>query len=30
MMLTLVVCLAWYDPNIKPERKHEIELGAHR
>ncbi|KAJ4288584.1 hypothetical protein N0V90_011821 [Kalmusia sp. IMI 367209] len=26
MMLTLVVCITWYDPNIKP-MKHDIEIG---
>ncbi|KAL6707518.1 hypothetical protein ACN47E_004088 [Coniothyrium glycines] len=26
MMITLVVCIAWYDPNIKPKRKSDIEF----
>ncbi|KAH8727987.1 RTA1 like protein-domain-containing protein [Phaeosphaeriaceae sp. PMI808] len=30
MVLTLVVCTAWYDPNIKPERKLDIEIGTRR
>ncbi|OAL56227.1 RTA1 like protein [Pyrenochaeta sp. DS3sAY3a] len=28
MMLTLVVCITWYDPNIKPARKSDIEFGS--
>ncbi|KAJ4373265.1 hypothetical protein N0V83_003559 [Neocucurbitaria cava] len=30
MMLTLVVCIAWYDPNIKPRRKSDIEFATRR
>ncbi|KAF1914548.1 RTA1 like protein-domain-containing protein [Ampelomyces quisqualis] len=30
MVLTMVVCVAWYDPNIKPRRKTDIEIGMHR
>jgi hypothetical protein len=30
MVLTLAVCLAWYDPNIKPGRKSDIEFGVRR
>jgi hypothetical protein len=26
MMITLVVCVWWYDPNIKPGRKTDIEF----
>ncbi|KAI8932678.1 hypothetical protein NX059_010172 [Plenodomus lindquistii] len=28
MMITLVVCIAWYDPNIKPKRKSDIEFAS--
>jgi len=28
MILTLVVCLTWYDPNIKPRGKNDIEFGV--
>jgi hypothetical protein len=30
MVLTMVVCVAWYDPNIKPGRKTDIEFGMRR
>ncbi|KAF1844312.1 RTA1 like protein [Cucurbitaria berberidis CBS 394.84] len=30
MMLTLIVCIAWYDPNIKPGRKPDIEFAMRR
>jgi hypothetical protein len=26
MMLTLAVCISWYDPNIKPQRKPDVEI----
>jgi hypothetical protein len=28
MALTLSVCIAWYDPNIKPRRKTDIEFDS--
>ncbi len=27
MVATLAVCLTWYDPNIQPGRKTDIEFG---
>jgi hypothetical protein len=30
MALTLAVCVAWYDPNIKPGRKTDVEFGLRR
>ncbi|KAF2642018.1 RTA1 like protein [Massarina eburnea CBS 473.64] len=30
MMLTLAVCLTWYDPNIKPSRKSDVEVAMLR
>ena len=27
MVLTLAMCIAWYDPNIKPRQKTDIEFG---
>jgi hypothetical protein len=30
MLATLAIGLAWYDANIKPSRKSDVELGVHR
>ncbi|KAJ4376646.1 hypothetical protein N0V86_006762 [Didymella sp. IMI 355093] len=30
MIATLTVCITWYDPNIKPGRKNDVEFGMHR
>jgi hypothetical protein len=30
MIATLAVCITWYDPNIKPRRKNDIEFGMRR
>lgn len=27
MMLTLIVCITWYDPNIKPKKVADAEYG---
>jgi hypothetical protein len=30
MMITLVLCIWWYDPNIKPAKKADIEFAERR
>lgn len=30
MIASLAVCLTWYNPNIKPGSKHDIEFGMRR
>jgi hypothetical protein len=30
MILTLGLCLSWYDPNIKPNARKDMELGLRR
>jgi hypothetical protein len=30
MIATLAVCLTWYDPNIKPGSKNDVEFGMRR
>jgi hypothetical protein len=30
MVLTLAVCTTWYDPNLKPGRKSDVEFGMRR
>jgi hypothetical protein len=30
MIATLAVCITWYDPNIKPGRKTDVEFGVRR
>jgi hypothetical protein len=30
MMIVLGICLSWYDPNLKPGKKNDVELGMRR